>query len=117
LIYRDDGKVKTRANWHPSCLEEYKVIYWPGYSRKAVFRRDRGVCCDCGMDCQTTGHAWEMDHDRPLFEANGDISFWKLPNLKTRCGDCHSLKTAAEAAQRAAERKAGTRAPVKRKKS
>lgn len=57
-----------------------------------------------------------MDHIRPLFEnQSGDLSFWKLDNLATLCLECHRQKCAAEAATRAAERKAGLRPPVKRK--
>lgn len=106
-IYREDGRLKTRANWHPSCLEEYKLIYWPGKTRAAVWKRDHGQCAHCvnKADRNRNG-AWHMDHIKPLVEAKGDLSYWRLGNLQTLCEPCHKAKTAAEATARAAARRA-----------
>lgn len=95
--------LNKRARWHPDCLDEYKIIYWPQETRKAVFERDRGICGVCGA---ADGY-WEMDHHRPLFEARGRIEFWKLPNLVTLCRPCHVAKTSAEATARAEKRRLG----------
>lgn len=46
-----------------------------------------------------------MDHIKPLIEANGNISYWEMPNLQTLCIKCHTAKTSAEATQRAADRR------------
>jgi 5-methylcytosine-specific restriction endonuclease McrA len=46
-----------------------------------------------------------MDHIKPLIAANGDISYWQLPNLQTLCTPCHTAKTSQEATERAAKRK------------
>lgn len=42
----------SRASWHKDCLKAYKLRAWPGELRKAVKRRDRGVCRACGLDTQ-----------------------------------------------------------------
>lgn len=33
--------------WHDACEEEYQIIIKPDAARRAVFARDKGVCCDC----------------------------------------------------------------------
>jgi hypothetical protein len=116
-IFRPDGKLKVRANWHPSCLEEYKIIFWPGHTRKAVWKRDRGKCAGCNKTCNRYEEPWQADHIRPLFEnASGDLSWWKLDNIQTLCDACHHSKSAEEARRRAEERRAGKRPPVRRKR-
>lgn len=52
------------------------------------------------------GAPWQHDHIRPLVEAKGDLSFWQLSNICTLCTSCHNKKTAQEAANRAAARRA-----------
>lgn len=40
-----------RTRWcSDPCVEEFKIRAWPGYARRAVKQRDRGVCVDCGID-------------------------------------------------------------------
>jgi 5-methylcytosine-specific restriction enzyme A len=34
------------------CVHEWKLTTDPGYQREFVFRRDRGVCADCGLDTE-----------------------------------------------------------------
>lgn len=36
--------------WHDACAEEMAIIEQPDRARDAVFRRDKGICCDCGED-------------------------------------------------------------------
>lgn len=36
--------------WHDACAEEMAVIEQPSRARDVVFRRDHGICCDCGED-------------------------------------------------------------------
>lgn len=96
----------SRARWHPECVKEYKLLFWPTATRRAVRKRDKGVCAQCGVQCTDKGTTkWHMDHIVPLIEAQGDIKYWRLPNLQTLCTDCHKIKTALEAAQRAAKRR------------
>lgn len=102
-IYKKDGKINLRAGWHKECVEEYKLIYWPKETRKAVWNRDRGHCEGCGTKCGLKG--WDMDHRKPLIEAKGDISYWKLDNLQTLCWECHKKKTGSEASMRAEARR------------
>ena len=83
-------------------MEEYKLIYWPRETRKAVWDRDRGSCAGCGTKCGKRG--WDMDHVKPLIEAQGNIEYWKLPNLQTLCWACHKKKTGSEAKARAEAR-------------
>lgn len=51
------GKIKQR-NWHdgrdgePNCLELFKIATTSAEQRRAVFKRDKGVCHDCGVDTE-----------------------------------------------------------------
>lgn len=95
----------SRSRWHPKCVKEYKLIHWPSETRKAVWRRDKGVCAKCGKQCSRKGNSWHMDHIVPLVESKGKLKYWKLGNLQTLCVDCHKQKTINEATQRAARRR------------
>lgn len=101
VIMAPNGKPSTRALWHKDCVAEYKLIYHPAETRKAVARRDRGKCYICG----TVTARWELEHIKPLYEAKGDLSYWKLDNVSCCCIPCHRQKSAAEAGRRAAARK------------
>lgn len=95
----------TRMKWHPACVADFKIIAWPAATRKAVRDRDLGVCCDCSGDFRHWGE-WAVDHHIPLWKVatlppEQRIEYFRLPNLVTRCKDCHARKTAAEAAERA----------------
>ena len=98
-----DGKVNKRANWHKACLSEYKLIYWPRETRRAVWKRDQGVCAKCGHKC--TKKDWDLDHRIPLIEARGEIIYWMLDNCQTLCKICHKEKTSKEATNRAERRR------------
>lgn len=106
MIVTPAGKIKTRANWHPYCLEIYKTIYWPAHTRKVVWKRDQGRCAKCDAVSPRKGGGWHMDHVQPLIEAHGDLDYWRLPNLETLCVPCHKAKTAGEATARAEARRA-----------
>lgn len=106
-ILKNTGERNTRANWHPKCVQEYKLIFWPAVTRRAVFKRDKGLCAKCGHQCaRKYNDVWHLDHIKPLVESQGDISYWGLDNLQTLCQPCHKAKTGAEATARAAARKA-----------
>jgi 5-methylcytosine-specific restriction endonuclease McrA len=127
-ILRPDGRPDRRRNWHPECVETYKLC-WPGHARQRVKERDHGICAGCGRDtvtrrlrrsgpitprpddaryagryCRavwTERHAWELDHIVPL----ADGGTHELVNMQTLCRPCHRTKTAREAAERAQRRK------------
>jgi 5-methylcytosine-specific restriction endonuclease McrA len=94
----------SKSRWHAACLKDYKQLFWPSNTRRAVLRRDKAVCAQCGVKCNYN-LPWHMDHIKPLVEANGDISYWQLPNLQTLCTPCHTAKTSQEATARAEKRK------------
>ena len=127
-ILRPDGKPDRRRNWHPECVETYKLC-WPGHARQRLKERDGGICAGCGRNtvtrrlrksrpitprpkdaryagpyCRavwTERHAWELDHIVPL----ADGGTHELVNMQTLCRPCHRTKTAREAAERAQRRK------------
>lgn len=114
---RDVGLTRSgrpsKATWHKKCYRAWKLHAWPSITRKAVWRRDKGICANCGEECAKNRNEarnsglseWHMDHVKPLVEAKGDISYWKLSNLQSLCDTCHKLKTSAEATSRALLRK------------
>lgn len=39
----------AQSTWHLECVEIYRIATSSGDARRAVFRRDRGVCAECGV--------------------------------------------------------------------
>jgi len=56
------------------CLHEYLIITNHRYAKWQVKKRDHGICKDCGVKCKLRSE-WDLDHEKPLIKANGDISF------------------------------------------
>lgn len=96
----ENGKQNNRKNWHTECVHVWKVMNDPKYAREFVYLRDHGKCRDCSCTCALkwyqTGSTFEVDHVKPLFEANGDLSYWHPDNLLLRCTECHKLKTKSD---------------------
>lgn len=112
-VLNTDGTVNKRSQWHPICVVDYQMIYWPGTTRKAVFMRDAGKCATCGHQCARGGaDVWHLDHVKPLIEAQGNIAYWQMGNLQTLCQPCHHAKTGREATERAEARKLAKTAGV-----
>ena len=43
---------KNRRSWcGPACVHEALLRAQPGYARRKVLERDRGICAACGLDC------------------------------------------------------------------
>lgn len=132
-----------------ACVHEHSVRSNPGYARRQVNKRDKGVCAVCGLDTEAMkarywrirraierrnpwraadrrfdcyskwhreidrrmsrwsrvsgfeidrrGHAWEMDHIKPVSEGGGECG---LDNLRTLCIRCHKQATRELAARR-----------------
>jgi 5-methylcytosine-specific restriction endonuclease McrA len=114
------GRADFRRRWHPACVAAYEASD-PRVLRTTVRKRDRGVCCSCGVDTNRLrrelrgkGRAaklralgfhprrslWELDHVVPLIEG-GDHGG---SNLQTLCVPCHRRKSAVEARSRACRR-------------
>lgn len=91
------------------CVHEWKLRTNPGYLREATWKRDKGVCADCGiatvpeprkrMPWRGTGHLWHADHIVPVIEGGGECG---LENIRTLCRECHR-KATAELRRRIAE--------------
>jgi 5-methylcytosine-specific restriction endonuclease McrA len=110
VILNKAQRTNVRASWHPRCLLDYKLIHWPAVTRRAVWSRDHGKCAICGGQCARRGaDGWHMDHIKPLIEAQGQLDYWRLPNLQTTCMPCHYKKTGLEATARAIMRRILTR--------
>ena len=92
---------RPRGRWCNKCGDKWWIIKSPSYARHHVYRRDRGVCAECGFD--GGGANWHVDHVLPLWQADRDPWFWTLSNLQTLCVPCHNSKSAREANQRAKE--------------
>lgn len=58
--------------------------------RSALYRRDQGVCADCGI--QSRGY-WDADHIVPVHRGGGGCG---LDNFQTLCPGCHKEKTIRE---------------------
>jgi hypothetical protein len=102
------GRTST-SRWHKGCLDQYLFMTRPKVYRRAIFKRDMGVCQTCGWKHTSIHSNWELDHITPLVESRGleeiDYSFWQEGNLQVLCSECHKEKTSREATVRAAVRK------------
>lgn len=64
-------------------------------TRQRIAQAYNYTCVDCGLLWRS--HIDQIDHDTPLEQGGSNDD----SNLKPRCNDCHSKKTAREAAYRA----------------
>lgn len=99
--------------------------------RCAIYKRDRGVCASCGIDCAALRKRlyllkranfegwkkawnllvdygfdrncilWDADHVIPLAEGGSN----DLKNMQSICRACHKLKTAEQASRKAKRRR------------
>jgi 5-methylcytosine-specific restriction endonuclease McrA len=44
---------KARTFCSPTCVHEFKIRANPSYAREQVYKRDKGVCQLCGLNCST----------------------------------------------------------------
>jgi 5-methylcytosine-specific restriction enzyme A len=107
------------------CVHEWKLRTDPGYLRRCVLARDRGICAFCGLDTEALREEyqrlenasrwhisiswkrehgipehrntfWDADHILPVAEGGGECD---LSNMRTLCIPCHK-KASAELAAR-----------------
>lgn len=99
-----------------ACVHEWKLRSNPGYVRKCLFTRDRGVCADCGLDTRRlkvelrcrefaarerrrkelgmpcfSRSWWDAAHILAVVQGGGGCG---LANYKTLCVPCHKRDTA-----------------------
>jgi hypothetical protein len=100
-----------------ACAEDYRIRTNGNFARKAVYKRDHGVCALCRTECpreppnrrgRPGKRIWHMDHILPVIEGGGGCG---LDNLRTLCVPCHNIETAALARRRAAARRAAESTP------
>jgi len=93
VIFKEDGSINTRRNWHEPCITEWMICNNPSHARAWAWEHFKGVCQGCGKSSWAYGDKWEVDHDKPLFLAEGDLSYWAKENLVLYCQPCHVHKT------------------------
>lgn len=83
----------------PEYRKEPGLLLTSAAQRKAVFARDGGKCCKCGVK----DVPWCADHAFPLHavpdwaEYPRALDFWRIGNIQTLCRDiCHKAKTKIE---------------------
>jgi 5-methylcytosine-specific restriction endonuclease McrA len=85
------------------CVHEFMLGSNPGYVRKLVWARDKGVCAFCGdIAPGKAGAYWQADHTTPVAEGGGLCG---LEGYRTLCTPCHKRETAALAKRRAGRHK------------
>lgn len=94
-------------------MQEWTIRTSPAAVRLAVWKRDHGVCAECGTDhsierttkyglTYTVGQEgpWDADHILPVWKGGGLAG---LDGYQTLCRKpCHAAKTKRDAAERAA---------------
>lgn len=93
-VFRANG-LPSNGRWHKECLHPYFMLTRQSYVKREVKKRDKGICAKCGTQCRYKNE-WDLDHAKPLIEANGNLWYWSLENLQTLCKKCHKIKTASE---------------------
>lgn len=88
----EGGVQNNRKHWHQACADRWKVMNSPTEARKLVFRREKGICQCCGFKSLTMKD-FQVDHIKPLFEADGDPSYYESTNMQLLCHPCHKEKT------------------------
>lgn len=78
-ILKDDGTPNGRRRWHPNCHDEYAFQVFPQIAVQKVYKRDRGVCAECGLD---TDALW-----RKLVEATAGMSWHAAVEARWRMLD------------------------------
>jgi hypothetical protein len=104
-----------RRTWcSDECVDAWGILTSSAIVRSAVWKRDHGICAQCGHDAtkytRTDGSTvdvgmwgeWDADHIVPVWKGGGLCG---LDNYQTLCRDCHAAKTAADAAERAVLRR------------
>jgi len=72
----------SRSFCSTACVHSWKLTTDPGYQRKQVFERDRGVCSMCGLDTEALLRAYHEARQAAYRESTGrDVephysSFW-----------------------------------------
>ena len=97
----DDTIPKLRQPEYPE-VEARKAL--TKKQRAQVILRQRGLCAGCGIKPR---HGWELDHDKALWKGEtkqADLDTWRAYGSRKDC-DCHKLKTADEAGERAKMRR------------
>lgn len=87
----EQGKVNRRKHWHQPCADLWKIMNNPAAASQFVKKRERFTCQECGHHDRFGG--FDVDHVKPLYEANGDHTYWQPDNLRLLCGPCHLVKT------------------------
>lgn len=94
-MLRPDGTINKRRTFcSQTCVAQYKLRADPRLMRTFIFKRDHGICAECGVVEDTLSGKWQADHIEPLFTAFGDLSYWEPDNLQTLCVPCHKVKSA-----------------------
>ena len=97
---------KPSINWHPGCVQPYRVAAFSSDQRSLLRGRDKGVCASCGVEAGE----WAADHVKPLWSAPSHMvladraAWWGPENLQTLCLACHVAKTSREAVERLAQK-------------
>lgn len=88
----DDGRIF----WHFDCHVEFSIIVFPDAARRAVEKRDHGVCCDCGEDWSERyllrksgvlvisgdiGIDWRDEDARAQYHEERRAGFWEYSEL------------------------------------
>jgi hypothetical protein len=111
---RPDGTLRAKANWHQECLDPYFIITRQSYAKKAVNKRDKGICAKCGKVCKSKKE-WQLDHIVALKDIpEKDVKYWGMGNLQIQCLDCHKKKTTEENSKRRNAKKQDAKKATKR---
>lgn len=108
---------KTRNSTFCSkqCIHQWKLRTRPSYLRQCIFKRDKGICNDCGFDTKTIQNHingmskeeravylesigipphrvsfWDAHHVVPVENGGGECD---ESNMITLCYQCHLIRT------------------------
>lgn len=98
-----------RRSWcSDACVDLWNLAASPAFAKGQLLALHGAVCWTCGRQ----DPAVELEHARPLWalteEERAELRWWLPFNLTLMCPPCHRAKSRAEAAERAALRRAAS---------
>lgn len=96
-----------RRSWcSDACVDLWNLATMPRVQLSQLVALHGPGCWSCGSDHD----GLEVEHVRPLWsltdDERGELRWWLPFNLQLLCRTCHRAKTAREAGERAARRRA-----------
>lgn len=89
---------EKRRRWHPECVTAYRVACFSGDQRRALWKRDRGICAACGVDTRMVMLRWRAIRPAARWADVPNLQPSSVPNRRSWYTpvECRTLEWAAD---------------------